>query len=230
MSNRKKFVINAETPFSISEAYKAARTNLMFSLSTGESKAVVVTSGGPSEGKSTTCVNIAITFAKTGASVIVIDADLRKPQIHDLLEVSNPNGLSAILGGFCNVQDAINSAAHENLDVIVAGTIPPNPAELLGSESMMKLLFVLKDHYDYIFIDTPPVNVVSDALLMNSMISGVIFVVREEQTTHPELRNAIYNIRLSGNRLLGFIKNGCNPKNSGKYKYRYRYSYETDGG
>lgn len=223
---KRKNILNSDTPFVISEAYKTARTNLIFSLATSDKKIVVITSGNPGEGKSTSCANMAITLADMGASVLIIDADLRKPTIHKLLDVKNKNGLSSILGGFCNVNEAVNENVRQNLDVIVAGPIPPNPAELLASDIMIKLLSVLKEHYDYILIDTPPVNVVSDSQLMNSIVSGIMFIVHEEKTTHPELQSSMRSISLANGKILGFLKVNCNARGSKSYKnYKYRYNY-----
>lgn len=226
IQQKKRNILGSGTAFVISEAYKTARTNLIFTLATSDKKIVAITSANPAEGKSTSCANIAITLAEMGASVLIIDADLRKPTIHKLLDVVNKNGLSSILGGFCNVNDALNKNIRENLDIIAAGPIPPNPAELIASDIMTKLLAVLKDHYDYIFIDTPPINVVSDSQLMNNIISGIMFVVHEGRTTHPDIQGALRSIELANGKILGFLKVNCNARGSKHYKnYKYRYNY-----
>jgi len=229
--NSRKYILNDTTPFVIAEAYGTARTNLIFSLSTCEQKVVVFTSCMPSEGKSTTCVNMSLTLAKMGASVLLIDADLRKPTVHSLLKINNKNGLSSIIGGFCSVSDAVNLKVADNLDVIVAGPIPPNPAELLASQNMHDLLKLMQKQYDYILIDTPPVNIVSDSQLMNKMVSGMIFVVKENSTTHTAIQDALQSIKLADGKVLGFMKVNCNSngnKNYKGYKYNYKYDYKYE--
>lgn len=223
-ANRKN-VLNDATKFTVVEAYKTARTNLMFSVAASERKAIVVTSCSPSEGKSITCVNTALAFAQTGSKVLIIDADLRKPTVHSLLRLSGTNGLSTVLGRFSDLEDSITRDVAPNLDVMIAGTIPPNPAELLGSPLMEEILKLLQDHYDYILIDSPPLLVVSDSLVMRNAIAGYLLVVREGYTTHPDLANALQSIRLAEGKVLGFMKVGCSIKGAGYYK-KYDYSYE----
>lgn len=220
---KRRHILSSDSPFVIAEAYRTARTNLMFALATSDKKIVVITSANPGEGKSTSCVNLGITLSEMGASVLIIDADLRKPTINKLLEIKQKNGLSNLLGGFCNINDAINSNVRENLDVIVSGPIPPNPAELLASDIMVKLIAVLNDHYDYILIDTPPINMVSDSQLMNSIVSGIMFIVKEGETTHPDIKKALRSISLAKGKVLGFLKVNCNAKGGKARGYRYNY-------
>lgn len=227
----RKYILNDKTKFIITEAYKSARTNLMFSLSTSDNKVMTFTSASPAEGKSTTCINMAISLATTGAKVLLIDSDMRKPTMHSLLRIDKSRGLSSILSGMCTVAEAINSNVRENLDVIVAGPIPPNPAELIGSPNTAELLAVLRKHYDYICIDTPPVNVVSDSQLYNSLVAGIVFVIRDEVTTHNDLQRALRSISLANGKVLGFIKTACKTTggSSGYSKsgYSYNYSYSN---
>lgn len=224
-NKRKKNLLNPNTPFVITEAYKTARTNLMFALATGENKIVIITSSNPSEGKSTTCSNMALTFAGMGASTLIIDADLRKPTIHKLFGIPNKVGLSSTLGGFNKIDEAITYGVEENLDIITSGPIPPNPADLLASDLMDNLLRALSKHYDYILIDTPPINVVTDSQLMNNTVSGIMFVIWEGVTTHTDINSALRSIEMAKGRVLGFIKANCNAKGSKNYKYNYNYSY-----
>ncbi|MCL2693707.1 MAG: CpsD/CapB family tyrosine-protein kinase [Oscillospiraceae bacterium] len=226
-AEKKKNLLNADTPFIITEAYKTARTNLMFSLATSENKIVVITSSNPSEGKSTTCSNLGLTLASMGASTLIIDADLRKPTIHFLFGLKNKMGLSSILGGFDKIDDAITYGVKENLDIITSGPIPPNPADLLASDFMGSLLKALAKHYDYIIIDTPPINVVTDSQLMNHIVSGIVFVVWEGVTTHTDINAALRSIEMASGKVLGFIKANCNAKGARSYKknYKYKYSY-----
>jgi capsular exopolysaccharide synthesis family protein len=214
---------------SASESYQSLRINLIHALDSGNEcaenaentgkpvsgSAVVVTGANPSEGKSTVCVNLAVTFASAGSRILLLDADLRKPSVHRMLGLKNKNGLSSLLGGFCELDEAISrhvrrhSGADVNFDVIAGGAVVANPADLIASAKMDRLLTELKQRYAFIFVDTPPVNVVPDALLMNRFVEGIAFVVMEDKTTHPDLHAALRAAELSGANILGFIKTGA---------------------
>ncbi|MDR1688370.1 MAG: CpsD/CapB family tyrosine-protein kinase [Clostridiales bacterium] len=230
MSNekRKGDLVGKDTPFAITEAYRTARTNIMFSLSTSKKKIMVVTSSNPTEGKSTTCANMGLILAEMGASVLIIDADMRKPTIHKQFSIPNVNGLSSILGGLIDAKIGVNENVAENLDVITAGIIPPNPAGLLSSDFMANFLSALSEHYDYILIDTPPINVVTDSQLLNGIVSGILFVVREGVTTHNDIAAALRSVEMANGNILGFFKVGCSyggARGYKKYKYKYKYDY-----
>ncbi len=215
--------ITDDTPFAIVEAYNTARTNTMFAVSTGESKIIAVTSSNPSEGKSTTCANFAISFANAGFKVLLVECDLRKPTVGKNFAIKPKNGLSAILGGFCSVNDAINADVLPNLDIITAGDIPPNPSELLGSQAMRTFLAASSEIYDYVFLDTPPVNVVTDSQLTNDVIAGIVFVVKEGHTTHPDVQSALEKIRMANGKVLGFVKTFGSVGKGGRYGKKYAY-------
>lgn len=224
-------LLSESTPFAITEAYNTARTNIMFAASTSKKKIVAVTSSNPSEGKSTTCANIAISFANVGFKTLLVECDLRKPVMAKSFGVKPKNGLSSILGGFCTVKEAICPEVMSNLDIITTGDIPPNPSELLASDSMKIFLKASSEDYDYVFLDTPPVNVVTDSQLMNTEIAGLVFIIREGSTIHPDIQNALEKIRLANGKALGFVKTFCKPEKSGRYgkkyssKYGYKYGY-----
>lgn len=224
-------LLSENTPFAITEAYNTARTNIMFAASTSNKKIVAVTSSNPSEGKSTTCANIAISFANAGFKTLLVECDLRKPVMAKIFGVKPKKGLSSILGGFCTVKEAICPEVMSNLDIITTGDIPPNPSELLASDSMKIFLKASSDDYDYVFLDTPPVNVVTDSQLMNTEIAGLVFVIREGSTIHPDIQSAIEKIQLANGKALGFVKTFCKPEKSGRYgkkyasKYGYKYGY-----
>lgn len=214
------------TPFQIQEAYKLMRTNLMFSLSAKENNAIVFSSPMPSEGKSTTCSNLAITMAQTGAKTLLVDADLRKPVQHKVFRVNNAKGLTTLLAGFDTLAEVLHANVESNLDLIPSGPIPPNPSELLGGENMGRLLVALQENYDYIFLDTPPINVVTDALVLSRQTAGVVLVGRQKQTTHDELSRAIAALEFAGVSILGLVVNGMKEKHRLKsYKYKYQYAY-----
>ncbi len=229
ISQSRKFILSDSTQFVIKEAYKTARANIMFSLSQSDKKIVVVTSCSPAEGKSTNCLNLAMTMAETGASVLLIDADLRKPIQHSLLKLDNKKGLSSILGGITgDIGKTIKKNVRENLDVLTSGPIPPNPAELISGKRMGELLEIVGSHYDYVFIDTPPVMVVTDAFLMNDSVAGIVFIIKEGSTTHVEIKEAIQKTKLMNAKILGMVKVNCDYKGkSGYSSYKYKYDYKS---
>ncbi|MBR5808706.1 MAG: CpsD/CapB family tyrosine-protein kinase [Clostridia bacterium] len=221
------------TDFVTKEAYKTARTNIRFSLSGSKGgKKIIVTSASPGEGKTTTCLNLAIAFAQTDAKVLVIDADLRKPRIYRHLSIERENGLSDLLCGLIETKDAIKHCERHNLDCITSGQIPPNPAELLSSKEMDQLFEELSASYDYIFVDTPPVTVVTEAAAMAKNANGVIVVIRQNSTIHESIERALANLKMADAKILGYILNGVDHSAYGyktynhKYKqYGYRYGY-----
>ncbi|MDD6484306.1 MAG: CpsD/CapB family tyrosine-protein kinase [Clostridiales bacterium] len=226
-------ILNSKTPFIIKEAYKIARTNIIFSVSgsgTEECKIIAMTSACPGEGKTTSCLNLALTFAQTGARVLLIDGDLRKPRIHQYLGVIKTNGLSTVLSNQKTFDEVVYHDVKYGLDCLTAGSIPPNPAELLASDAMQALLENLKYRYDYIFIDTPPVTVVTDATALSKYLSGLIVVVRDGYTEHDSIDHAINLLRIADAKILGFFLNDVDPAtaNYGNYNKAYgrRYGYK----
>lgn len=219
---RKKTCLNDTMPFSVKEAYKLARTNILFSLAEEGCKSIAITSAYPGEGKTTTATNMAISFAQMGKRTLLIDGDMRKPQVHHVFSLDNQIGLSNILGGFAGVEEAIHPL-ESGIKVITAGHIPPNPVELLGSKRMKELLEDLGQQYDYIFIDTPPTNMVTDALVISEIASGTIIIAKQGYSKKHELEEAIGKLKFAQAKLLGFILTGDNSK-GGKYSKSKRYS------
>lgn len=219
-------VLNDNAHFFVKEAYKALRTNIVFSLPFDECKKIAVTSALAGEGKSTNCLNLAISFGEMGAKTLIIDADLRRPNISRLLGQKASPGLSNVLVGLTNAEGVINSTEYPNLDAVFSGDIPPNPTELLISEKMSETIEKLALKYDYIFIDCPPVNVVTDASIISKYVSGVILVVRQGDTTKDDVLEAKKQLDFSGAKLIGTILNDASDINA-KYGYnkkRYKYS------
>ena len=206
-----------DAPFHIIESYKSIRTNLSFALSTVEKKTFVVSSANPGEGKSTTSANIAIAIAQSGSHVLLIDADMRKSVQHKIFELVNKKGLSTAVSKMHTPDECIQKNVMENLDVMTAGPIPPNPSELLASEMMEQMLNELSEKYDAILIDTPPVNVVTDAMELAKSVSGIVLVVRYGRTTDEDVDNVFKRVELANMNLLGFILNGVKSKHAGYY-------------
>lgn len=218
--------------FQVMEAYKMIRTNLFFTLATKESHVVVFSSAEPSAGKSTLSANLSIVMAQTGAKVLLIDADMRKPTQHRNFKRSRSTGLSKILGGLATFEETVQREVKPNVDVILSGPTPPNPSELLGSARMKSLLEEVGKLYDYVFIDMPPLCVVADALVVAPNAAGVILVARQNQTTYDEFGEAIEKVENAGIDLLGVVMTDMNMVISkytrygryGKYN-RYGYGY-----
>lgn len=221
-------LINEDTKFILSEAYKALRTNLRYTLRREGCKKVLFNSPIPEEGKSTTCTNVGITIAQTGARVLILDCDLRKGRLHIFYNIKSTPGISDILSGMYNEKDAIQDTAYANLQVITMGAIPPNPTELLASTQMEELLKKLEKNYDYILIDSPPVNVVSDALSLVKLVDGVVIVVRENITSHPNIANAITKYQFVETKILGFVLNGVSMTQGNKSKSKYYAYYNSN--
>ncbi len=228
-------ILNENSRFDTVETYKFIRTNIMFSIpKSDKGKVLVVTSAIPGDGKTTTSINLAITFAQTGAKVILVDGDLRKSRVHRYLNIKHTNGISNVLCGFSDLDSAVMKEVRENLDVLTVGNIPPNPAELLESEEFGKVLTELQEKYDYILIDTPPMTVVTDASVVMKDAHGVIVVARKNQTTFDMLDETIEGIKKSGAKPLGVVvldseqkekKYGYYQRNKYSYKYKYKYDY-----
>ena len=217
--------LSDESKFAIVESYKAARTNIMFSLSADDNKTFAVTSYSKGEGKSTVSANLAISFSKMEKRVLLIDCDLRRPNIHNIFKVENTEGLSNIIGKMGDFDQAVHRDVLPNLDILPSGTIPPNPSELLCSARFIELVERLRNEYDYVIFDTPPVGVVADALLLKDLAAGFVVVLRERSTTHGDIQNLLESAKLADCKLLGFIKVGCvSSKKRGRRGYYY-YQY-----
>ena len=197
--------ISENSSFNVVESYKAIRTNLSFALHKQKGcKKIMFTSG-----MTITSINTAITIAQAGLKTLILDCDLRKPQVHKRFGINNEIGLSNLLSGMETLENAIHPTGRDNLWAITAGVLPPNPAELLGSETMEELMKALNEKFDYIVIDTPPINVVSDALSLTKLIDGVVLVVRYKASTHPELRDSMAKLQFIGANVIGMIMNGA---------------------
>ena len=217
--------ISDKSKFAIVESYKSARSNIMFSLSADDDKLFAVTSYSKGEGKSTVSANLAISFSKMEKKVLLVDCDLRRPNIHNIFKIENQAGLSNVISKMVEFEEVIHRNVLPNLDILPSGTIPPNPSELLCSPKFTNLVKKLYEEYDYIIFDTPPIGVVADALLLKDLLAGFVVVLRERSTTHGDVQNIMDSMKLADAKILGFVKVGCtsNKKRSRRGYYYYQY-------
>lgn len=210
-----------EMPKSLSsEAYKSVRTSLKYASVDKELKTIVVTSSVPGEGKSTVSGNLAICFADSGNKVLIIDCDLRRPTLHKKFGLSNVHGLTDILLDPSKLAKGIKKY-NDKLSLISAGTIPPNPSEMLGTKAFSKLLEVLKEKFDYIILDTPPVLAVTDAKVVAAKADATVFVVRYGKTKEKIIVKAFDELKKVNANVVGSVMNICDRKKRDSYYYYY---------
>ncbi|ETJ38685.1 Tyrosine-protein kinase EpsD [human gut metagenome] len=217
-------ITSLEKPQSnISEAYRTIRTGIEFSNLDKDLKIICITSSKKDEGKTTVLSNLGVSFAKIDKKVLLIDADLRNPSISKMFDTSNAQGLMDILLGKRNIQDCVKKTKQENLYILTGGTIPPNPAEVLSSKKMSEFIESIKDEYDYIFIDSPPVGVVSDASIISAYSDGVIFVVGANEVDSNLAKIAKERLDNVKANIVGVILNKFKTDTNSEY-YNYYYN------
>jgi capsular exopolysaccharide synthesis family protein len=208
---------NPKSP--ISEQYRTIRTNIEFASVDQKLRTLLVTSSGPSEGKSSTTANLSVVFAQQGKRVLLIDGDLRKPTVHYTFKLDNRIGLSTVLVGEKTLVETVKETDVPNLDVLTCGPIPPNPSELLGSKAMKHMLQIAQETYDVIVFDTPPVLAVTDAQILANICDGSIVVVRSDQTEYDAIQKAKELLEPANAKLLGIVLNDVPQKKSNTYYY-----------
>lgn len=224
--------LGADLNFAAKEAYNLLRTNIVFSYPDSEGgKIIGVSSATPSDGKTYTVINLAYSFAEAGYNVLIIDADMRKPTVAQKLDKPLSPGLSNLLVN--NENNVVHKGVmHENLSVITAGDIPPNPSELLGSDKMSAVLKLFAEHFDYVFIDLPPATVVADPLVVSKYLDGMVIVVAHKRTKQRDVTDTVRQLKMTGVRILGFVYNdysegGKTYKRYDHYKGYYSYKSES---
>jgi len=218
------------------EAYNLLRTNLMFATKRNDRNARVIgmTSSVHGEGKSLTIINLAYAIAESGRRVVLVECDLRLPTLRKKLGLPKTTGLSNLLAGNTGEKATLHKdVLIKNFDVVLAGDIPPNPSELLGSKAFANLVDNVAESYDVVLLDLPPVGEVSDALVVSKVADGLIVVVRNDYTIQSDLDYTLRQCEMVGAKVIGFVYNGSASK-SKKYKYgygkKYKYGYAANSG
>lgn len=220
----RKHILSQNSGFYLREAYRALRTNVNFALADKEgSKVIMVTSSLQGEGKSLTALNLSIALGQMDKKVLLVDCDLRRPRMARLLNITAPAGLSNLIMDFTLLDMAVVNSEDHGIDLILSGDIPPNPAELLASNRMQKLVELMRGRYDYIILDSPPVDLVVDAVALSSQCDGVLFVVRADQSERGAVIHGMEQLEYAGANILGFVFNGVTAETASGYgKYRFR--------
>lgn len=211
----------------VSEAFRTLRTNIQFSSIDKPIRSMVITSSGPREGKSTVSANIAVTIAQAEKRVLLIDCDLRKPTLHKHFQMSSLKGLTNILVENAKHTDVLYDFADiPGLNVIGSGPIPPNPAELLGSNKMKKFIKDMEKEYDMVILDTPPIGLVTDSALLSTIVDGTILVCSVEEADINAAQRAKKLLDKVNANILGVVLNKVPINGGGYYKYHYSYYYD----
>ena len=224
--DQSKYLLGADSPMEVTESYAKLRMNLLYTLVGKEKQVVTVTSAISGEGKSTISANLAISCAMSGKRVLLVDADMRRACQRDIFRYDHKRpGLSNILAGQYDWRETLIDTQWDKLQILPAGQIPPNPAELLDSPNMQSLLDELSQHYDLVLMDAPPINIVSDPLALSSHCAGCLLVVRQNFTDHRELRKALISAEMTGMNVLGFVFYGEKIHTSSYYSRKYYNGY-----
>jgi capsular exopolysaccharide synthesis family protein len=222
----KEPLINMGVPPAFAEAFRSVRTNVLFSSAEDGARTLVITSTGPGEGKTTIAANLAIGFAQAGQRVLLIDADMRRPRVHEVFGQTQEPGLSNLMVGNAKASESVHKSGVPGLWILTAGRVPPNPAELLGSQRFREFLTSLKEHFDLVIVDSPPVMAVADASIAANAASGVVFVVGAEMTSRHTARAAVEQLDSARARFVGAVLNRVDlEKDSYYYSRYYRREY-----
>ena len=224
---RKNPLLIASVPQNFAEAFRTLRANILFSSADEGMRSLVITSAGPGEGKSLVASNLSVALAQAGQRVLLIDADMRRPRIHEIFDSSQEPGLSNVLSERAQTSDAIKKSGVAGLWLLNAGRIPPNPGELLGSRRCADFLASLSAQFDWVVLDTPPVMVVTDSTIVAKRASGVVFVVAAESTSRNAARAAVEQLSAADAHLLGSVLNHVDVirKPGDYFAYYYRNEY-----
>ena len=212
------FIVEKKPKSVAAEAYRSLRTNIQYSSFDKKYQTLVVTSANPGEGKTTVAGNLALALAQGESKVLLVDCDMRRPSIHKTFKISNTYGISDLLVGNKKLESVANKY-NDNLSIVPAGKIPPNPAEMLASKVMTAFLEEMKNYFDYIVLDTPPLQAVTDAQVLSTKVDGSLIVVRAGVTKKDAVHNAVSIIKKVKGNIIGTVLNVAETKNDKYYYY-----------
>lgn len=217
----RKPIAQTNTRSPITESYRNVRTNIQFASVADTTKVILITSTVPSEGKTSTSSNLAIVSAQAGKRVLLIDADMRKPQIHQAFQISNLAGLTSLLIKEHTFAEAVIESETPGLFILPSGPIPPNPSEILSSQLFSDFIEQCQTEFDLVIIDTPPVLTVTDALVANRVADGVLFVIDSQRTNRVHVKKAVHALQQIDARILGVVLNRMKRSKGDLYYYQY---------
>lgn len=225
-----ELLIHMDSRSSLAEAYRQLRTSILLSTAGHAPKSLLITSSLPAEGKTTTAVNTAISLAQTGAKVLIIDADMRRPRLQSIFNISNATGLSTLLSSELSNDEILNAIQYDNdskLNLLPSGPVPPNPAELIGSQQMTELLKILQGKFTHVVVDSPPIASFTDGVLIASMVDGVILVVHSGKSSRQVVRRSRQLLQDIGAKIFGVVLNNVNLRSQDN-SYYYQSYYHRD--
>ncbi len=228
------FLVDENSPFLVTEAFRQMMSNISFAVpkkAEGEGKIICISSALAHEGKTTISANIALTFANAGFKTILIDCDMRKPRVRKIFRLEKRKGLVDYLSGQCGFDEILQKGVRPNLDIVATYKTAPNPNALFNSEEFSKLFADLAKEYEYVIVDTPPITVVSDGVVVATKSDGIILVTRPYFSDHKSIQSAINSIAFAEAEFLGFVVNDLafeSGKKKGYYNKYYRYEYKEN--
>jgi succinoglycan biosynthesis transport protein ExoP len=229
-SANNELLIHTDSRSSLAEAYRQLRTSILLSTAGHAPKSLLITSSLPAEGKTTTAINTAVSLAQTGAKVLIIDADMRRPRLHSVFDISNGQGLSTLLSSELSekaIEETVQYDEAARLNLLPSGPVPPNPAELIGSEQMSKLLKIAQGKYTHVIVDSPPIASFTDGVLIASLVDGVILVVHSGKSSRQVVRRSRQLLLDIGAKVFGVVLNNVNLRSQDNYYY-YQSYYHRD--
>ena len=215
-----KYILNECIPLNVQEAYKGVRTNIEFVLDKEGCKKIMISGPEIGVGSTTTCINLAASFAQAGKSTLIIDCDLRNLELNTLLQETNAPGLTEFLLKDVKLDAIIQKSGYDHLDIVCVGRGTAHPSEILSTEKFKSLMQQLEQKYEYIFVNTSPINLVADGRILASQMDGVVIVVKQDETTHKELEEMLGHLKKVNATILGTVLNGCRVSRKEKRKYK----------
>lgn len=218
---------NSKSPFA--EAFRTLRTNIQFSGVDSTYRTLLVTSSGPGEGKTTTTCNLGVVLAQANNKVLIVDCDLRRPSVHKAFGLNNSTGVTNVLVNDLDPSSLAQETEVPRLHIVASGPIPPNPAELVGSKRMQILLSRARENFDFVLVDSPPVNMVTDAILLSPLVDGALLVIKSSSTRIDHAKEAQDKLEKVGTKLIGVVLNNVDTTSGYYYYYNYYYYTQSEG-